>query len=647
MCFLAAQSPLKCYAKKIDNMPNKDYILLEFLELKKPQVKKIFGSFALCLMATTHALSSMGEEEFPRPTSVTGHKRPHAQEGRTGASTPKVQRVNPDTKETSTQELSTPSCLVKLLPYEILTEIAAYLTNEELLHFASTDQDLRALLLPAYFTKNSPTRAWTSALVFGPDLQGRKDHFTFVAKIMPKLMHAVLTMYRCQTPAHVTYFHHLLEEHGTFSTQGRALQETPLWQFLMTLEGADLKSLPFDSPFSSGEAGDGDHVFFNMLHYIKNNFEHDPTTLPFYTAPRIFGRRSLQEGMHEAHALIAHARAQNDYAARAQTWDQILTTCTILKTSELRTAVLHYTQAEHATSDEGAKYTLLTKSMDMWDAYLKSMPRPDSQTLQLAASTFQKASSPLLGRDMQKTYMEKSVSLWEAFLAQAPNPSANIISMVANAHTNLSYLEADAAKKIRLLRTGTALWERCTHPLNNPQPLALSQAAAAYSSLGAHTSHQGERASAFLKSASLCARHLNQVENPPLADFSIAATTYTLAALYAINPTTATTFHLESAHLWDRYLVHTPAPTAIELYGAMSSYLNASKHSRNGPAKKVPLDKCVTLYNEYLRQGNLPTQQLQEKMNEVMAQMALCNPERQARRAQRPDAATKKMPPKS
>ena len=456
-------------------------------------------------------------------------------------------------------------------------------------------------------------------------------------------------MYRCQASAHVTYFHHLLEEYGTFSTQGKALQETPLWQLLRGLEGTDIKSLPLDSPLFDEESTDGDHVFFNMLHYIKNNFEHDPKTLPFYTAPRTASHKSLQENMYEAHALIAQARAQMDPFARAQTWDQILATCNILTESELRTAVIHYTYAEDAATDERAKYIFLTKSMGIWDTYLKNVPAPNAPILRMAANTYQAATSPLLGRDVQKAYMEKSVSLWERFLAQVPHPSANTISRVASAHIKLSHFEDDEAKKVRLLRTGTALWERCTHPLNNPLPTALSQAAAAHFTLGAHTPHAGERASAFLKSASLCARHLDQVENPLLADLSIAATTYTLAALYAMNPATATTFHLESARLWGRYLVHTPAPTAIELHGAMSAYLNASKHTSGGQAKKAYLDWCIALYNTHLRQGNHPTQQLQEKINEVMAEMALCTQPstHQARRAQRADAATKKTPPKS
>ncbi|MCA0370970.1 MAG: hypothetical protein LCH26_07700 [Proteobacteria bacterium] len=611
-------------------------------------MKKVFGSFVLCLLASTHALSSVDEEGFPSPASVTGHKRPQSQESRTGASTPKVQRVNPDTDETSTQDGPVSFCLLKLLPYEILTHIAPYLSNQELLDFASTDQDLRALLLPIYFTKNSPTRTWTSALEFSADLQGRKDHFTFVAKIMPKLMHAVLTVYRCQTPAHITYFQHLLEEHGTFAIQGQALQETPLWQFLMTLEGGDPKNISLDSPLLGTPPGDGEHVFFNMLHYIQQGFSKDPATLPFYTPARTLGHRTLQKSLYEAHALIAQARAQTDPFTRAQTWDQILTTCTILTESELRTAIMHYTQAERATVDKNAKHILLTKIIRMWDAYLKDVPTPNAPILRMAAFAYQSAASPGLDPHINRAYFAKSVSLWETFFAQTPNPGAEHLEMAAYATTQFARLQENEEEKIRLLRVSAALWERCTHPFNNPRPAILSQAATTHFILGFYSPDMLERASSILKSASLRARHLDQVQNPDLADLKSAAATYTLAATYAPNPQTVKTFSLESARLWDRVLMHTPTPAANELHAAMGAYLNASKHSSNGPAKKVPLDKCTALYDAHLRQGNHPTQELQEKIDEVMAEMALCNQApQQTRRANKGDAAPKNPPRKN
>gem|GEM_PF-2788153 len=549
-------------------------------------------------MATNALATDPHEDPSQAPQCV---KRAQGTLGLTDNTSSKKNRTNPDTDEEHGQNTSENLYRLEKMPNEVLAQIAHYLENNDLLSFSLTSNTLRPTAIQVYLKTNSPSLTWTSALAFESDFEGQMKRFEFVAKIMPHVMGAMLVMYKNQHANDALAFKNLLDTHENFTSNGCSLKDTPLWTFLRSLKKAQPSSISLKGFPVSNDAGDGDKLFANMLHYIKGNFETSPALLAHYIAPRFPLLTSPQARMHKAALLKRDIANALNLTARTKLWDEVIETFDALTRAERMAAGQTYGNAAQQMNAifPLERSALFVKSAQQFERALENQNLPDPHVIRDIAVGYREAALITQDDDNKARYTTKSAQYWKKYLKRTPEPTAIELNEAARIHELAGHLEKNLTKKTRHYIASAKVWDRYHTHVPNPTTQDLRTMAHLYANVSFCPITTEDKNTYFLKCAQVWQTYLAQVHQPTPDDLKAAALGY-MRATYAV-PTERDRrlWAVRSTRLWDKFIAQVETLSPDDMREAATSYAHTAAMVLDVSVRTSLLTKSADLWDGY------------------------------------------------
>ncbi|MBA4119060.1 MAG: hypothetical protein C0514_09250 [Candidatus Puniceispirillum sp.] len=568
-------------------------------------MKPLFAILTSSLLATTPVFASTNDS--PMGLCEATHSATSKSAKRTlsvalGQEDALAQKRTRGTEQPTPPHLSSPTLLGT--PAEVLFHLFSFMGKEDLASLACTGKDFKDLILTYQLNKTSPTRVWSSALTFCQDAECEKMRALFVRDVMPPVMEALLVAFKTQTPHAYAHLWSLLDDFAGLESHGQTLGYRPLWQFIYGLKGAAPKDVKPENFFKEGPIGDGDRVFLNLLHYIKNNFEKEPKDLPAYDAPRNPRHPSPQALMHKASLLKAELPLAQTHTERAKILDEILETFDDFTPQELERAAQAYKEA--ARENDGAlRRTLYIKSARMWRALFAQVAVPASSVREAALIYRNIAAFSITNQEKQRAYAE-SAGLWDAFLNHQDAPHAQDVREAALVHHSAAYYTTNDAQKAYHFAQSANLWDTLITDFSQLGLSELKDAAIAYQCAAQYAQDPRAVGPRSIKSASFWRLFLEHAPNPTAFEFKEAASAQLNAVPYAADEVRRSLYYRKSAKFWDGYIAEQERPDLLEMKDAAAAYQGAAFSTQNPLKKNGLFLKSAKWWLLYLNQVKNP-----------------------------------------
>ena len=620
---------------------------------------------AASLLTNASLLASVSEDSSQAPRA---HKRSATVDAHTCQL--KKSKVGPASAqdENQTPEDAFP---LEALPNELLFQVFESLPKKDIRSVACASKHFMEPALSYVLIQERPTRVWHSALTFTQDLDGLRQHHTFVNKVMPRVMHTMLEMYRTEDREVLQDFKRVLRTHKTFASGEALLGKTPLWQFLKTIKSVRRDDLD-PAKFSRPEVlGDGDRVFLNMLLYIKANFGKSPWELDFYDAPAHPRFLSPQARME----ALAQIELDESVPHIGPAMEECIKTFHLPASYELLRVARAYEEAMDEENDDfDAKAGFGQKRAELYERALYAEENPHLYLFEMAAKAHQDAAYYPTDPSQVGPHYAQAATIWEKLLGTQKSPSANTFKALAWAltqaaiyaasqeqstamHTksvgywnqliakgtklNLketisaakSYgalaetLGAGTPEKTLYTQTAAELWHYYVTTKKKPAPDALIEAANALYRGGLCNADPDQRVLSIMGAAQCCDRVTDARGVPDIYSLWIMARVYRSAATHAPREGVARRYALMSVRRFEQYLSRSQAPSHQELRTQITTYYEAFLILADPVEKMQYLTKSLALCDAYFAKDENPGERIRTYASAIYAQGAAFTPD--------------------
>lgn len=571
-------------------------------------MKPLFALLTSSLLATMPLFASTNESpmdlcEADHSTTSKGAKRAlSCALGQEGILTQK--RLRSTAKPPAHQ----PSPTLLGAPTEVLFHLFSFLDKDDLVSLACTSKSVKDLALTYQLNKTSPTRVWSSALTFCQNTaECEKMRALFVRDVMPPVMETLLVALKTQTPYAFDRLSSRLDAFTGLESHGQTLGYRPLWQFLYSLQGTKPEDIDPVGFFTEGPMGDGDRVFLNLLHYVKNNFEVDPKDLPAYDAPRNPKILSPQALMHKASLLKAKLPLVQTHTERAKILDEILETFDDLSPEEIRSAAKIYRKAAWENTQHATKRSFYEKSACMWHSLFAQEVVTPQDAREAAVMHLSIASLSVTHQEKHQAYAigARILAMCLPHLTQDPHYTV-YISEAAMAHHSAAFFALTDDKKAYHYISSANLWDNLTGHFAHMGMHEIKEAAMAYQYAAQYMKKADDIGSRILQSADLWTIYVENAASPTFLEFKDAATMNLSAVRYANNETQPK-YYKKSAMFWHTYLGQEEGdPTLLDMKDAADAYRGAAFYTQNPLRKNARFLESARWWLLYLNQVKNP-----------------------------------------
>ncbi|MCA0370975.1 MAG: hypothetical protein LCH26_07725, partial [Proteobacteria bacterium] len=267
-------------------------------------------------------------------------------------------------------------------------------------------------------------------------------------------------------------------------------------------------SMPLDAFPMTDDAGDGDKVFANMLHYIKDNFQTSPDALTAYEAPKNDRFSSPQMRMHTASLLRKQLPGTVNVIEQANRWDEIYKTFDHIFFYESHVAAAIYGLAGDAETDPQKKAHFYAKSAQLYDSHHSALPELKAQGVYTVASAYHKAGFFALQQSEKEKYFSKAAQWYSRHLDKLAQPPADALRVTALAHSNLALVTLDPSRRIHAFLACASYWDAFFEKTQTPKPDDMKTASSVYRTIADTTKDPAQRTAYLNKCAALFQRHL-------------------------------------------------------------------------------------------------------------------------------------------
>ncbi|MBA4119062.1 MAG: hypothetical protein C0514_09260 [Candidatus Puniceispirillum sp.] len=437
---------------------------------------------------------------------------------------------------------------------------------------------------------------------------------------MPEIMETMLILYKGQHPNTVFTFRSLLNKHSALHSMGTTLNETALWTFLRGLKKALPSSLPLASFSLTDDAGDGDKVFANMLHYIKDNFQTSPDALTAYEAPKNERFLSPQMRLHDVRLLKEQLKTTQGHREIAALWDNIIQTCDILTREEALDAAKAYAAVARNSMDMEERAIFFEKSAQTYARVLKIEASP--QTLEAAATSFRDAGFSAMTSSDKAFFFAESARLWDLLIAQEQNPMRLYLTEAVCAHELILMNTPDTNKKAIHYNAMANHLKKCLALTEKPDIMDIRKAALAHYNGAPSCANVGDQYAAYASSADFWDRYLANIKRPDAGDLHRACQAYDKLAQHAPTPEEKAHASLKSANLCDKLQKKLKAPDASDLRDMASVYCRAAIYARVDTDKQSYARKGARMWDKYFAKATNADPQTRALASSLYEQMA-------------------------